>query len=60
MLWPGTLERWFCTPKLVWYLPVIKADREMLQIGPVTNARVKRVPRAASASTFGVWIAVWP
>ena len=41
---------------LVWYMPVMSAEREGEQIEPVTKARSKSIPLLASRSTFGVWI----
>src|SRR6185436_12009697 len=42
------------------YLPQAKPARAGMQTGLVVYAALKRVPRAASASRFGVWITGWP
>jgi len=39
---------------LVWCTPVMKAEREVEQMGAVVKARLKRAPSAASRSRFGV------
>ena len=39
---------------LVWYIPVMNADRAAEQTGAVTNAFVKRAPSPANLSRFGV------
>ena len=53
-------ERWCWAPMLVWYMPVISAERLIEQIGPVTNARSNFTPSAARRSTFGVRIVFSP
>src|SRR6185436_2133504 len=42
------------------YLPQAKPARAGMQTGLVVYAALKRVPRAASASRFGVWMTGWP
>ncbi len=45
---------------VVWYMPVIIAEREGEHTGAVMKACRKRVPSLASWSTLGVWMAVSP
>ena len=45
---------------LVWYIPVMKADRLAEQTGAVVKAFVKRIPSAASRSIFGVRVSPSP
>ena len=45
---------------LVWYIPVMNAEREAEQTGPVTKALVYRTPSPASLSRFGVLTSVLP
>ena len=45
---------------LVWYIPVMKAERQVEQTGAVTKASVNFTPSAAKRSTFGVSMAVSP
>src|SRR5690242_21924153 len=42
------------------YLPQAKPARAGMHTGLVVYAALKRVPRLASASRFGVWITGWP
>jgi hypothetical protein len=45
---------------VVWYIPVIKAERLAEQTGEVVQAFVKRAPCAASLSRLGVLTSGWP
>ena len=45
---------------LVWYMPVMNADRLLGETGPVANARVYRIPCAARRSRFGVTTCLVP
>ena len=53
-------ERWLCAPMLVWYMPVITAERLGEQTGAVMKALVKRAPSRARRSMFGVSMVVSP
>lgn len=45
---------------VVWYIPVMRAEREGEQTEAVRKALAKRVPSRARRSRFGVARAVWP
>ena len=52
--------RWWCAPMLVWYMPVMSAERDGEQTGQVTYALVKRAPWEARRSMLGVSTSVLP
>ena len=48
------VERMWCEPMDVGYMPVMIPERAGAQTGVTAKARVKRAPSAASRSRFGV------